>query len=58
MAGGPLVGSYELLMMIIRGSQAVLDGMPGKAEAGDPLQEQAAEVFAGQPSQTARLKGD
>jgi hypothetical protein len=24
------------------------DGMPGEAEARDPLQEQAAEVFAGQ----------
>jgi hypothetical protein len=43
-----LVGSYELLMMVIRGSQVVPDGMPGKAEARDPLQEQAAEVFAGQ----------
>jgi hypothetical protein len=43
-----LVGSYELLMMVVRGSQVVQDGVPGKAEARDPLQEQAAEVFAGQ----------
>jgi hypothetical protein len=43
-----LVGSYELLMMVIRSSQAVPDGVPGKAEAGDPLQGRAAEVFAGQ----------
>jgi hypothetical protein len=43
-----LVGSYELLMMVTRGSQAVPDGMPGKAEARDPLQEQAAEIFVGQ----------
>jgi hypothetical protein len=28
-----LVGSYELLMMVIRGSQMVPDGMPGNAEA-------------------------
>jgi hypothetical protein len=43
-----LVGSYELLMMVIRGSQAVPDRVPGKAEARDPFQEQAAEIFAGQ----------
>jgi hypothetical protein len=43
-----LVGSYELLMMVIRGSQTVPDGVPAKAEAQDPLQEQAAEVFADQ----------
>jgi hypothetical protein len=43
-----LVGSYELLMTVIRGSQVVLDGLPGKAETRDPLQEQAVEVFAGQ----------
>jgi hypothetical protein len=43
-----LVGSYELLMMVIRASQMMPDGMPGKAEARDPLQEQAAEVFADQ----------
>src|SRR5690349_19875728 len=34
-----LVGSYELLMMVIRGSQVVPDGMPGRAGARDPLQE-------------------
>jgi Protein of unknown function (DUF2637) len=43
-----LVGSYELLMMVIRGSQAVPDGMPDKTEARDPLQEQAAKIFADQ----------
>jgi hypothetical protein len=43
-----LVGSYELLMMVIRGSRLVPDAVPGKAESRDPLQEQAAEVFAGQ----------
>jgi hypothetical protein len=43
-----LVGSYELLMMVIRGSQAGPDSMPGKAGDRDPLQEQAAEVFANQ----------
>ncbi len=36
-----LVGSYELLMMVIRGSQAVPDRLPSKAEARDSLQEQA-----------------
>jgi hypothetical protein len=43
-----LVGSYELLMMVIRGSQVGPDTMPGKAEDRDPLQEQAVEVFADQ----------
>ena len=43
-----LVGCYELLMMVIRSSQAVTDGMPGSADAPDPLGEQAAEIFAGQ----------
>jgi Protein of unknown function (DUF2637) len=43
-----LVGSYELLMMVIRGSQAVPDGTPDRAEAQDPLQQRAAEVFADQ----------
>ena len=43
-----LVGSYELLMMVIRGSQAVPDGASGSAGSPDPLQERAAEVFAGQ----------
>jgi hypothetical protein len=43
-----LVGSYELLMVVIRNSQAAPDGVPDKAEAPDPLQEQAAAVFADQ----------
>jgi hypothetical protein len=43
-----LVGCYELLMMVIRSSQAVAHGMPGRADAPDPLSEQAVEIFAGQ----------
>ena len=43
-----LVGSYELLMMVIRGSQAPAGGTPGSARDADPLQEQAAQVFAEQ----------
>jgi hypothetical protein len=44
-----LVGSYELLMMIIRSSQAPPGGASGGAgiPIPDPLQGQAAEVFAG-----------
>jgi Protein of unknown function (DUF2637) len=41
-----LVGSYELLMMVIRRSQAVPDGTSDSAGILDPLQEQAAEIFA------------
>jgi hypothetical protein len=43
-----LVGSYELLMLVIRSSQAVPDVMPGETGAQDPLQQRAAEVFADQ----------
>jgi hypothetical protein len=43
-----LVGSYELLMMVIRDSQVVPDGMSDRADLPDPLGEQAAEVFADQ----------
>ena len=43
-----LVGSYELLMMVIRGSQAAPDGRSGSADNPDPLGEQAAEIFADQ----------
>jgi len=43
-----LVGSYELLMMVIRGSQVGPGSVPGKAEDRDPLHEQAVEVFADQ----------
>jgi Protein of unknown function (DUF2637) len=44
-----LVGSYELLMMVIRSSQARSDSVPdNERAAADPLQEQAADVFAGQ----------
>ena len=43
-----LVGSYELLMMVIRSSYAASDGVADYERASDPLQEQAAEVFAEQ----------
>ena len=43
-----LVGSYELLMMVIRSSQAPADGTSDSRADADPLQEQAAEVFAEQ----------
>ena len=44
-----LIGSYELLMMVIRSSQVppVMDRTETGRDA-DPLQEQAAELFAGQ----------
>ena len=42
-----LVGSYELLMTVIRSSQTGPDGASGSPHSPDPLQEQAAEVFAG-----------
>ncbi len=41
-----LVGSYELLMTVIRSSQAVPSGGSGSEGIPDPLQGQAAEVFA------------
>ena len=43
-----LVGSYELLMMVIRGCQAAPQGASNSAGSPDPLQERAAEVFAGE----------
>jgi Protein of unknown function (DUF2637) len=43
-----LVGSYELLMMVIRSSQAVRHDASGSAGIPDPLQEEATEVFADQ----------
>jgi hypothetical protein len=43
-----LVGSYELLMMVIRSSQVPSDGPSGTEHDADPLREQAAELFAGQ----------
>jgi len=43
-----LVGSYELLMMVIRGSQVPAGGAPETGQDADPLQRQAAELFAGQ----------
>ena len=41
-----LVGSYELLMMVIRTSQIPADDKPEKGRDEDLLQEQAAELFA------------
>jgi hypothetical protein len=43
-----LVGSYELLMMVIRTSQASVGGMSDVVQDTDPRQVQAAEVFAEQ----------
>lgn len=43
-----LVGSYELLMMVIRSSQVPADHTPGTGHDTDPLQEEAAELFAEQ----------
>jgi len=42
-----LVGSYELLMMVIRSSQAQAGGRPEGGHEADPLLEQASELFAG-----------
>lgn len=42
-----LVGSYELLMVIIRGSQVPAGGVPETEKDADPLQDHAAELFAG-----------
>jgi hypothetical protein len=43
-----LVGSYELLMMVIRSSQVSAEGLQASGADADPLQEQAIEVFAEQ----------
>jgi hypothetical protein len=43
-----LVGSYELLMMVIRSSQVPAKNMSSRGHDADPLREQAAEVFAEQ----------
>ena len=43
-----LVGSYELLMMVIRSSQVPPGAAPGTGLDADPLQERAAELVAGQ----------
>jgi hypothetical protein len=43
-----LVGSYELLMMVIRSSQMPAGAAPGTEHGADPLQATAAEVFAEQ----------
>ena len=41
-----LVGSYELLMMVIRSSQVPAGGAAESGNDADPLQDQAAELFA------------
>ena len=41
-----LVGSYELLMMVIRSSQIPAQDEPDSEDEEDPSQEQAAELFA------------
>ena len=43
-----LVGSYELLMMVIRSSQVSARDTSDRKHETDPLREQAAEVFAEQ----------
>jgi hypothetical protein len=43
-----LVGSYQLLMMVIRSSQVPVDIAPRTGRDADPLRERAAELFAGQ----------
>jgi hypothetical protein len=43
-----LVGSYERLMMVIRSSQIPAASTPETGRDTDPLQEQAAELFAAQ----------
>jgi len=43
-----LVGSYELLMLVIRGSQPAPGGVTGSADNPDPLGARAAEIFADQ----------
>ena len=43
-----LIGSYELLMMVIRNSQVQADDRPESKSEADPLREQAAELFAEQ----------
>jgi hypothetical protein len=43
-----LIGSYELLMMVIRSSQVSVKDTPGTGNDADPLQKRAAELFAEQ----------
>src|ERR1700734_946591 len=43
-----LLGSYELLMMVIRGSQTAPAGVTYSADNVDPLGDRAAEIFADQ----------
>jgi hypothetical protein len=43
-----LVGSYELIRMVIESSQVLVDGTPDTGHDADPLEQQAAELFAEQ----------
>jgi hypothetical protein len=43
-----LVGSYELLMMVIHSSQVPADASPKADRGADPLEDRAAQLFAGQ----------
>jgi len=43
-----LVGSYELLMMVIRNSQVGVKEAPETGHDTDPLQDRAVELFAGE----------
>jgi hypothetical protein len=43
-----LIGSYELLMMVIRNSQEQADDRSERKSEADPLRDQAAELFADQ----------
>jgi hypothetical protein len=43
-----LIGSYELLMMVIRNSQVQADDRSESKSEPDPLRERAAELFAAQ----------
>jgi hypothetical protein len=43
-----LVGTYELLMMVIRSSQVQADAALNSGHGADPLREKAAELFAAQ----------
>jgi hypothetical protein len=42
-----LIGSYELLMMVIRSSQVAVKDTSETGHEADPLQKRAAELFAG-----------
>jgi Protein of unknown function (DUF2637) len=51
-----LIGSYELLMMVIRNSQVPVAETSNTGDYVDPLQDQVVEVFAGQLWRTEFLR--